>query len=162
MRTVRGLVARSPRFPAHLVANALLHEPPMGMLGRLVLERRGVLKGTVDLKHGALVPIVDIARVYALTGSSTAVDTLARLRQARASGALDDVTGRELEHGLSFVTGLRGRHMAAQLAAGARPDSCVDPRTVSADERHQLIRVFAAIRREQQALVHVHHAEIVL
>lgn len=162
MRSVRSRAARSPRFATHLVANALLHEPPVGVLGRLVLERRGDRKGTVDLKHGALVPIVDIARIYALTGRSSAVDTLERLRQARARGELDDGTGRELESGLAFVAELRVRHMAARLEAGAPPDSSIDPRDLTADERHQLIRVFAAIRREQQALAHVHHAEVVL
>jgi CBS domain-containing protein len=162
MRSVRARVSRSPRFPSHLVANALLHEPPLGLFGRLTPAPRGVHKGTLDLKHGALVPIVDIARIYALTGGSTTVDTPERLRQARGRGDLDDGTGRELEEGLIFVAGLRMRHMASQVEAGVRPDSFVDPVELTTGERHRLIRILTAIRREQEALAHVHHADIVL
>lgn len=162
MRAVRARVVRSPRFPAHLVANALLHEAPLGVLGRLVPVHKGAHKGTVDIKHGALVPIVDIGRIYALAGGNAVIDTPERLRQARLRGDLDDVTGRQLEQGLELVAGLRMRHMATQVRAGTVPDNFLDPHELSSDEMHQLVRVLAVIRREQQALAHVHHAEIVL
>jgi CBS domain-containing protein len=62
-------------FLAHMVGNALTHTPPLGMFKGISTIRSGENKGKIDLKHTGIVPIVDLARVYALAGGDTAVNT---------------------------------------------------------------------------------------
>jgi hypothetical protein len=60
-----------------------------GSVRRHVAIRSGEHAGTVDLKHTGIVPIVDLARVYALAGGHDAVNTHDRLarRQTAAKSA---------------------------------------------------------------------------
>jgi len=69
-------------FLAHMVSNALKHRPPLGLFGRLLTIRSGEHAGSIDLKHKGIVPVVDLARVYALAGGIAIANTHDRLAQA--------------------------------------------------------------------------------
>ena len=80
---------RVPRRPAaapsccNLLARfALSHRPPTGFLRGLVVEHSGEHRGRLDLKHGGLVPIADLARWAGLAAGVTHASTPARLRAA--------------------------------------------------------------------------------
>lgn len=62
-------------FLAHMVVNALKHRPPLGLFEQIAVTRGGEHRGTIDLKHNGIVPIVDLARNYALAGGLDAVNT---------------------------------------------------------------------------------------
>ena len=49
-----------------MVRNALTHRPPLGFFRDFVLVHDGQHDDTLDLKHSGLVPIIDMARIYAL------------------------------------------------------------------------------------------------
>ncbi|MBK6851550.1 MAG: CBS domain-containing protein [Burkholderiales bacterium] len=139
-------------FLAYMVSNALSHQPPIGMFGQLSTTRSGEHRGTVDLKHSGIVPIIDLARVYALAGAIEAVNTHDRLLAASASGEISAESAHDLRGALEYLAGLRIRHQARQMSAGQRPDNYLDPTRLSNFERTQLKDAFAVVQRLQGVL----------
>ncbi len=96
---------------------ALAAKPPTGFRRNIVVEHSGEHKGTLDIKHGGLLPVVDMARYAALRSDSTETDTLARLRVARECGALEADQARTLTEAYVLFAGLRLEHQVEQLEA---------------------------------------------
>lgn len=145
-------------FLAHMASNAVKHQPPLGMFKGLAPIRSGEHKGTIDLKHTGVVPIVDLARVHALAVGSTAVNTHDRLAAAAAEGALSDQSARDLQAALEFLASQRVQHQARQMAAGTAPDNFLDPDDISNFERTQLKDAFAVVAAQQSALAQRYQA----
>lgn len=139
-------------FLAHMVSNALDHQPPLGMFGGLTTIRTGEHKGTIDLKHSGVVPIVDLARIYALAGGNPAVNTHDRLLGAAASGAISEDSARDLRNALEFLAFMRIQHQARRIANGQPPDNFLDPRDISSFERRLLKDAFGVVHALQQVL----------
>lgn len=139
-------------FLAHMVGNALNHQPPLGVFKGLTTIRTGEHKGTIDLKHSGIVPIVDLARIYALAGGDAAVNTHDRLLGAAAGGAISEDSARDLRDALEFLATTRIQHQARQIAAGIAPDNFLDPRDISSFERSQLKDAFAVVQSLQNVL----------
>ena len=81
--------ARShPALLRRLARFSLSYRPPTGFLRGLVVEHSGEHRGRLDLKHGGLVPIVDLARWAGMAAGVTSASTPERLRAAAAAGTL--------------------------------------------------------------------------
>lgn len=147
-------------FLAHMVGNALTHQPPTSLMGGvfghlfggLPTIRSGEHKGTIDLKHNGIVPVIDLARVYALAAGDDAVNTHDRLAHAAESGEISPQSGRDLRDALEFLSALRIRHQARQIAAGTAADNFLNPEALSNFEREQLKDAFGVIRQLQEVL----------
>jgi CBS domain-containing protein len=139
-------------FLAHMVGNALLHQPPLGMFKGISTIRSGEHKGKIDLKHTGVVPIVDLARVYALAGGDSAVNTHDRLVSAAAGGAISEQSARDLRDALEFLAFLRIQHQARQMARGEKPDNHLNPADISNFERTQLKDAFTVVQSLQSVL----------
>jgi CBS domain-containing protein len=75
-------------FIAYMVANALKYRPPLGFFRNIVLIQGGDHDHTFDIKHKGIVPIVDLARIYALRPVFPETNTIERLSAASECGAL--------------------------------------------------------------------------
>lgn len=139
-------------FLAFMVGNALTHQPPLGMFKGLSTLRSGEHKGTLDLKHNGVVPIVDLARVYALAGGDAAVNTHDRLLGAAAGGAISEQSARDLRDALEYLAFTRIQHQARQIAAGQAPDNFLNPDSLSNFERTQLKDAFLVVQSLQNVL----------
>ncbi|WP_069046756.1 putative nucleotidyltransferase substrate binding domain-containing protein [Hydrogenophaga sp. RAC07] len=139
-------------FLAHMVGNALTHQPPLGLFKGLSPARSGEHKGTIDLKHTGVVPIVDLARVYALAGGHAEVNTHDRLLTAGEGGDISAQSARDLRDALEFLASLRIRHQAQQIAQGLAPDNFLDPAEISNFERTQLRDAFQVVQTLQSVL----------
>ncbi|TNF56301.1 MAG: CBS domain-containing protein [Burkholderiales bacterium] len=139
-------------FLAHMVGNALTHTPPLGMFKGISTIRSGEHKGKIDLKHTGIVPIVDLARVYALAGGDTAVNTHDRLTSAAAGGAISEQSARDLRDALEFLAFTRIQHQARQIRSGQAPDNFMDPDDISNFERTQLKDAFQVVQSLQSVL----------
>src|SRR3954453_14872291 len=142
-RTHPGLLRLLARF-------ALSHRPPTGFLRDLVVEHSGERKGRLDLKHGGLIPIVDLARWAGLAAGAAESATPARLRAARAAGVRTDDDGRMLEEAFTLVSALRLEHQVQQIRAGERPDDHLRPDDLSPLTRSYLKDAFRAIAAVQR------------
>jgi CBS domain-containing protein len=139
-------------FLAHMVANALQHQPPLGLFKGISAIRSGEHKGAIDLKHTGVVPIVDLARVYALAGGHEAVNTHDRLVSAAAGGAISEQSARDLRDALEFIAFTRIQHQARQIAAGQPPDNFLPLADISNFERSQLKDAFNVVHSLQNVI----------
>jgi CBS domain-containing protein len=139
-------------FIAYMAANALKHRPPMGFFRNFVLIHGGDHDHTFDIKHRGVVPIVDLARVYALSAGLDEVNTLERLKAAAAEGALSKDGAANLVDAIEFIGTLRMRHQARQLKRGDKADNFLSPDDLSPLERGHLKDAFSLINTMQESL----------
>jgi CBS domain-containing protein len=139
-------------FLAYMVSNALGHTPPLGMFGQISTPRSGEHRGTIDLKHSGIVPIVDLARVYALAGGHAAVNTHDRLDVAAQGKEVSEQAAHDLRDALEFLCTLRIQHQARQIDRGQAPDNYLVPEELSNFERRQLKDAFVVVQKLQQVL----------
>ncbi|MDP2255409.1 MAG: putative nucleotidyltransferase substrate binding domain-containing protein [Polaromonas sp.] len=139
-------------FLAYMVSNTLKHRPPLGLFGNLSLIRGGDNARTIDLKHSGIVPIVDLARVYALAGGVQAVNTYDRLEQVAQAGEVSEQGARDLRDALEFLGKLRIAHQARQIARGQAPDNFLALQELSNFERSHLKDAFLVVQTLQGVL----------
>lgn len=148
---------RASAYPGSLklfASRAVDLRPPIGFARGLVVGHRGDHAGTIDLKHGGILIVGNIARAYAIRCGVTAKRTLHRLRGAEGAGALDAASREGLEEAFRFLWEVRLRHHVEQLRSGEEPDDFVDPRSIGAVARQGLKEAFRIIVRAQKELAH--------
>jgi len=119
--TVLRAAAGNPAFRRAMAENALRAQPPLGLLRDFATDDGGAFPGTLDLKGLGARPIVDGARVLALTHRLHATSTAARLRQAAAAGALPAKEADALLDAFHYIQTLRLRrqYLESDIAPGA-------------------------------------------
>jgi CBS domain-containing protein len=139
-------------FLRHLARRVLDERPPTGFLRDLVVQRKGEHVGRLDVKHGGIVIIGNLARAQAVRAGVVATGTLDRLRAAEDADGLDADTARELREAFRFLWEVRLRHQVRQVRAGEAPDDFVDPSALGPVTRRGLKEAFHVIARAQRAL----------
>jgi CBS domain-containing protein len=139
-------------FLASLAVNALDARPPLGFFRQFVLKTHGDQEDTLDLKINGVVPIVDIARIYALAHGVRAVNTQERLSQLADAGGMATDDANDLQDAHAFISTIRLQHQARQIAAGSEPDNYVSPDELSDFNRRHLKDAFKIVGRMQSAL----------
>lgn len=135
-------------FIAYMAGNAIATRPPQ----RLSLMLKGARNKSVDIKSGGILPVINLARVYALSAGIPELNTIERLRAAATLNTVSADGAADLQEAFEFLITLRARHQARQTRLGERPDNHVKPGKLSALERSHLRDVFAVVRRMQTAL----------
>ena len=143
--------AKNSIFVAHMTSNSLKHTPPLGLFRGFATHRSGEHKNMIDLKHNGVVPVVDLGRVYALTGRLTQANTRARLQTAIEVGAVSPGGGRDLLDAYDMIAETRLAHQADQIKRGERPDNFMAPADLSDFERSHLRDAFVVIKTMQSA-----------
>lgn len=143
--------AKNSIFMAHLVSNSLKHQPPLGLLRGFATVRSGEHKNTIDLKHNGVVPVVDLGRIYALTGQLPVANTRARILAAIEAGAVSGTGGRDLRDAYDMIADTRLAHQAAQIRSGEKPDNFMAPADLSDFERSHLRDAFVVVKTMQNA-----------
>ena len=141
----------STLFIAHLSKNALGLRPPLGFFRDFVLKSNGKHKATLDLKHNGIAPIVDLARIYALSQGISAVNTIERIRQAAGTRAISTSSAENLIDAYQFLGILRVKHQANKLMKGLDPDNYLSPKELSKLEREHLKDAFKVIKTLQDS-----------
>jgi len=148
------MASKNSIFVAHMVSNSLKHTAPLGLFRGFATVRSGEHKNTVDLKLNGVVPIVDLARIYALQGRLEPTGTGARLVAAKDAGVISQSGGRDLIAAYDLIATTRLRHQAAQVRDGLKPDNFMAPSTLSDLDRHHLRDAFVVVKTMQSALGH--------
>ena len=158
----RGLVAsglwEARPYPDHpyllrlLARFALSFRPPTGFLRDFVVEHSGERRGQLDIKHGGLIPIVDLARWAGMAAGIASASTLERLRAAEAAGTMESAEARTLMEAFGFILSLRLDHQVEQLRRDQAPDDFIDPKTLNPLARSYLREAFRAVASVQANL----------
>jgi CBS domain-containing protein len=140
-----GLLRMLARF-------ALSFRPPTGFLRDFVVEHSGERRGQLDLKHGGLIPIVDLARWAGMAAGLASASTLERLRAAEAAGTMESAEAQTLTEAFGFISSLRLDHQVDQLRRGETPDDFIAPKTLNPLARSYLREAFRAVASVQANL----------
>jgi CBS domain-containing protein len=141
-----------PELLRMLARFALSFRPPTGFLRDFVVEHSGERRGQLDLKHGGLIPIADLARWAGMAAGVASAPTLERLRAAEAAGTMESGEASVLAEAFGFITGLRLDHQVGQLRRGEPPDDFIDPKTLNPLARSYLREAFRAVASVQASL----------
>jgi len=138
-------------FFQHLTKNCLLHKPPVGILGKLLLESKGDHAETFDVKF-ATMPISDFARIYALKNNLTDTNTLERLKSLFNKGIVTKNSYYEIVQAYNFLMQLRFKHQATQITNNKPFDNFINPNELTQIELKTLKNTFTQILGVQKRL----------
>jgi CBS domain-containing protein len=139
-------------FTAYMASNALQHRPPLGFFRTFVLIHDGAHDDTFDIKHRGIVPITDIARVFALNQGLKPVNTTERLLAAAETPILTREMCENLVDALEFIASIRINHQAEQIRKGMPADNYLSPDDLSDLERRHLKDAFRVIQDMQETM----------
>ncbi|TRW97766.1 cyclic nucleotide-binding/CBS domain-containing protein [Paracoccus sp. M683] len=146
------MASKNSIFVAHMISNSLKHRPPLGMIGGFATIRSGEHRHHIDMKHNGVVPVADLARVYALQGRVTAVNTRARLLEAEDNGVISGSGARDLIAAYDLIQTLRLENQAHLIRSGRVPDNYLSPSDLPDFERSHLRDAFVVVRGMQSAI----------
>jgi CBS domain-containing protein len=152
-----GLFEARP-YPDHpellrmLARFALSFRPPTGFLRDFVVEHSGERRGQLDIKHGGMIPIVDLARWAGMAAGVASAPTLERLRAAEAAGTMESAEAQTLMEAFDFIFSLRLDHQVEQIRRGEAPGDFIDPKTLNPLARSYLREAFRAVASVQANL----------
>lgn len=128
---------------------------PLDLFGRIKKPDEGI-----DIKKGAVFPLVHGVRSLALDNRIQATNTFRRLRQLVARRALDPATGEDLAGALETFMLIRLRQQLEALASGLEPDNTIRPAGLPRMERDQLRRGLRIVKAFQATISRRYHLEL--
>lgn len=146
--------SRNSIFVAHMIVNSLKHAPPLGLIRGFATIRSGEHRNHIDMKHNGVVPVADLARVYALQGRLTVANTRARLLAAEDAGVISASGARDLTEAYDLIATMRLENQLHLVKSGRKPDNFLAPSDLSDFERSHLRDAFVVVRTMQSALGH--------
>jgi CBS domain-containing protein len=149
---VRAARTEAPGYLRHLARRALDLKPPTGFFRDLVVEAKGDHAGRLDIKHGGITIVTNLARAYAVRAGLTEKGTLARLRAATDAGAMTEDSRGALEETFRLLWEIRLEHQVERFRDGQQPDDFIDPARLGPVRRRALKEAFRIITAEQRAL----------
>jgi CBS domain-containing protein len=130
---------------------ALTAKPPTGFMRNIVVYASGK-REPLDVKHGGLLPIVNLARYAALVGEIPATHTLDRLRASGDLGVMKHEEIRVLEEAFELFSALRLEHQVSQVEQGREPDDKLAPEELDPLTRRYLREAFREVAAVQRSL----------
>jgi CBS domain-containing protein len=141
--------ARShPGFMRLTARTAVGYPVALGFRGHLATGKSGKL----DLKSGAIIPLVNVVRFHALANGVTISNTVDRIEAVASVGGIERAHADSLRESFDVICRLRFEHHAALIAAGQPPDNLVDPGALPHISRTDLREALHVVRRAQKAL----------
>ena len=130
---------------------ALAAKPPTGFIRNRVAYGSGRRREAFDIKHGGLLPVIDLARYAALKGDLIANHTLDRLHAATAQGVMESDEARVLEEAFELFSALRLEHQVTQIEQGREPDDLLRLEELDPLSRRYLRDAFREVAAVQRA-----------
>jgi CBS domain-containing protein len=143
---------RHPQFMRLMARTANGYPVALGFRGQLATGRGDDPPGRLDLKHGAIIPLVNLVRFHALANGITISPTLDRIDAVVNVGGLAPDVADGLAEAFGVITRRRFEHHAAQINAGLSPDNLVDPGELTPIARTDLREALQVVRRAQRRL----------
>ncbi|MBF0161590.1 MAG: CBS domain-containing protein [Magnetococcales bacterium] len=140
-------------FYGHFAMPVLAFKTPLGIFKRFIVEK-GSKQGQIDLKRGAVFPIVHGVRSLALEQKLRDPNTVRRVRGLVRRGVLERSFGRDLIEAFDFVSGLRIRVRLQQLANDKPASDALLLSTLGGLERENLRDCLGLVDRFKQLINH--------
>lgn len=151
-RTIAEKSRNNAKFLSCMARNALLRTPPLGFFKGFVMEQSGQHSPSIDMKRRGTAPLADLIRVHALAVGSLAKNSFDRLEDIIAANILPHGRGQDLRDAMEFISMVRIRHQAEDIAAKQYPNNRIEPEKLSDFERKNLKDAFQIIMNAQKFL----------
>lgn len=135
---IQAHVERNALFLAYVARHITGFMPPMGIFGRLRVERRGKYRGQIDLKKAGIFAITEGASLLGLEAgivNGTTWDKLERLEKQDLLSAADTEI---FSDAMSYLVYLRLQSQLRAIAAGQELSNHIDPLLLTGKERDRL------------------------
>ncbi|HEY2260572.1 MAG TPA: putative nucleotidyltransferase substrate binding domain-containing protein [Solirubrobacteraceae bacterium] len=142
----------SPQFMRLMARSASGFPVALGFRGQLATGRDGAPAGRVELKHGAIIPLVNLVRYHALATGVTISNTIDRLEAVASAGGIAPDEAAALGEAYEVITRVRFGHHAAMIAAGQPADNLIDPGSLAPIAASDLREALQVVRRAQRRL----------
>lgn len=139
-------------FQAALAENVLEATPPIGIFRRLVVERNGEHKDTLNIKKRGLLPIIEIVRLNALAAGIDRINTLERLQELARSKRMTRYDSRNLQDALRFLMQVRLQIQADQIREGEPLSNHCNPQKLPKLAREQMRDAFQLVDSAQKSV----------
>lgn len=143
---------RFPGFMRLLARSASGYPVALGFRGQLATGRDGDPEGRLDLKRGAIIPLVNLVRFHALAHGVTISSTVDRIEAVASVGGLDRGIADGLQEAFTVICRIRFEHHAELIAVGRQPDNLIAPDELPPIGRGELRDALALVRRSQRQL----------
>ncbi|WP_445780108.1 DUF294 nucleotidyltransferase-like domain-containing protein [Shewanella sp.] len=144
-------IKNNREFLSSLVKDAVNTNPPLGIFNKLVLEKSGENKKTLDVKKYAINLIIDLVRIYGLAVECDLSATDERFKAANEKGMLSDDAFKNIIGAYKFILSFRFNHQLVALKQGEEPDNNINPDHFGSFERKHLKDAFRIIADLQEA-----------
>jgi CBS domain-containing protein len=122
----------------------------LGFRAQLATGHGGDPPGKLDLKRGAIIPLVNLVRFHALAHGVTISPTLDRIEAVASVGGIERGLADALREAFLVINSIRFEHHAAQVQADEAPDNLIDPEELAPIARAELREALQVVRRAQK------------
>jgi len=149
---IREEIKTHPAFLYHMMTLDLRYRVPLGLLGRLIVEKTGDQAGRLSLKYGGSVYIVDCVRMFCLERGVQQLSTLDRISALVAENVLAESTAEHIRAAFEAFMFMRLRHEIGLAEQGESPSHFLDPNQLSKTEQDLLRESLQAVAKFQDAV----------
>ena len=146
----RGRAGQERDFMDYVAAKAVRNRPPLGFLGKVVVEKGGKHQNELDLFEKGIKPIVDSIRVFALEKTVPETTTLRRLQYLKERYLFDEAEN--IGHALEYLFTLAIHHELERIEGGKTPDDFINPEHLGSLEMKTLKESFQLITRTYEII----------
>ncbi len=143
-RHIQEVIKRHPAFFIYLTGNIQRLKPPLSIFGNIQVGASKSQPESFDSKR-AMLPLIDIARLYALKEGIRETGTLDRFSKLFHLGMINEDRFEERTEAFKLLMMLRFRHQVEQIMEGKVPDNFINPEALSPVEVVMLKKIFGQI-----------------
>jgi CBS domain-containing protein len=159
LRVMHGETGFVEELHAHIIKNARINsiffpgmarnivrfKPPLGMFGRLQVEKSGKGRGKIDLKKGGLFTLTRGIGLIALEAGIMGGTTWDKLSRLHHLNIISDHDLETLDEAFTFLIKLRLVKQLIAISSGTEPGNLIDPLVLTDKERDQLRSAFKGV-----------------
>ncbi len=148
---------RNPFLLHRLAEDDAEYHVPLGTFGRIITEKIKNQPDSVNLKHGAVMHIVNAMRILSLSEGLAAVSTLERLKALQARAVFTKEEAEEIEQAFNTLMTFRIHENLRQLASGKPLSNYLSVRSLSKPDYIKLKRALSTAKWVQQMIARRFH-----
>lgn len=141
---IQDVIQSHPAFFIFLAENIQKLKPPLSLFGNIVVGKTKTEPDAFDIKK-VMVPLVDIARLYALKEGIRETSTLGRLEKLVLLGILNEEQYEDRVEAYKILMMIRLRHQAKQFSLGIPINNFINPDAIPHVEEAMLKKIFLQI-----------------
>lgn len=135
---IQATTKRNMIFFPYVAKNIVRFPAPLGMFGRIKVERRGANRGKVDLKKSGIFAITEGISLLALEHNVDEGTTWDKLEKLEQLGVISAQSSETFSEAFTQLVSFRLQRQLSDLAAGNKPGNAVDPQRLPHKSQSQL------------------------